>query len=196
MKMRLAEIADIQMGYPFRTAVKPVDGGTLAVVQMKDVDESAGLIPEACLRIQDEPRRYEKHLLQVGDVLLQSRGSKFPSVVFDKPLYAVAALGLIVIRPREKVLPVYLSWLLNQARVREALRAVAQGTYIPFLSKADVEGLNVSLPPLETQQRVVEVDRLRRRERTLQVELLKLTDQYTDALVWKAIASNPRKNLS
>jgi len=160
---------------------------------MKDVDDSAGLIPEACLRIKDEPGRYEKHLLQVGDVLLQSRGSKFPSVVFDKPLHAVAALGLIVVRPGSEVLPAYLSWLLNQPRMREALRAVAQGTYIPFLSKAEVEGLNVSLPPLETQQRVVQLDVLRRRERVLQAELVKLTDQYSDAVVWKAIASNTRK---
>jgi hypothetical protein len=195
MKKRLADIAEIRMGYPFRAAVKRVEGGRLAVVQMKDVDESAGLIPEACLRIQDEPGRYEKHLLQVGDVLLQARGSKFPSVVFDKPLHAVAALGLIVIRPGKEVLPPYLSWLLNQSRVREALRAVAQGTYIPFLSKAYIEGLNVSLPPLDTQQRVVQVETLRRRERALQATLVKLTDQYTDALVWKAIASNPRKIL-
>jgi restriction endonuclease S subunit len=77
--------------------------------------------------------------------------------------------------------------------MREALRAVAQGTYIPFLSKAEVEGLNVSLPPLETQQRVVQLDVLRRRERVLQAELVKLTDQYSDAVVWKAIASNTRK---
>jgi len=196
MKTKLADIAEIQMGYPFRTAVKPVKGGTLAVVQMKDVDESAGLIPEACLRIEDEPGRYEKHLLQVGDVLLQSRGSKFPSVVFDKPLHAVAALGLIVVRPGRQVLPAYLSWLLNQTRVREALRAVAQGTYIPFLSKSEVQALAISLPPLETQHRVVHVETLRRRERALQAELLKLTDLYTDALVWKTITSNPRKNLS
>lgn len=193
MKKRLADIADIRIGYPFRTAIKPIEGGTLAVVQMKDVDESVGLITEGCLRIEDEPERYAKHLLQIGDVLLQSRGSKFPSVVFDKQLRAVAALGLVVIRPGMEVLPAYLNWLLNQSRTREGLRAVAQGTYIPFLSKADIEGLNVLLPPLETQMRVVQIDTLRRRERVLQAELVKLTDQYNDALVWKAIASKPRK---
>ncbi len=193
MTTRLADIAEIRMGYPFRAAVKPVEGGRLAVVQMKDVGESVGLIPEACLRIEDEPRRFDKHLLRVGDVLLQSRGSKFPSVVLDKPLHAVAALGLIVIRPGREVLPAYLSWLLNQSRTREGLRAAAQGTYIPFLSKADIAGLNVSLPALETQRRVVQVDTLRRRERALHAELVKLTDQYTDAVVWKAIVSNPRK---
>jgi hypothetical protein len=196
MKTKLADIAEIRMGYPFRAAVKPIEGGTLAVVQMKDVDESAGLIPEACLRIKDEPERYEKHLLQIDDVLLQSRGSKFPSVVFDKPLHAIATLGLIVIRPGSETLPAYLSWLLNQARVREALRAVARGTYIPFLSKADVEALNVSLPPLDTQKRIVHVDALRRRESALRTGLVTLSDQYTDALVWKAIASNSRKILS
>ena len=192
MMQRLAEIADIRTGFPFRGRVKPVPSGTLAVVQMKDIDDSAGLNPAGCLRITDEPGRYAKHLLQVGDVLLQSRGRKFPAVVFDKPLHGVAALGLMVVRPSNAVVPEYLNWLLNHPRTRDTLRAVAKGTYIPFLSRTDLEALPVSIPGLDIQRRIVAIDQLRRHEQKLAMRLTDLNDQFTDAVVWKAATSTKR----
>jgi hypothetical protein len=193
VKKRLAELADIRTGFPFRKAVEPVAGGTLAVVQMKDVDESAGLNPDACLRINDEAGRYGQHLLCVGDVLLQTRGSKFPAVVFDKPLHAIAALGLVVLRPRPEILPEYLSWLLNHPKTRDALRTVARGSYIPFLSRTELLDLQVSVPTFAIQKRIAAVNVLQRRVRHLQSELIELDARYTDALVWNAATSNSRK---
>jgi hypothetical protein len=192
MMRRLADIADIRAGFPFRGRVEPVPDGTLAVVQMKDVDDSAGLNPAGCLRIVDEPSRYDRHLLEVGDVLLQSRGHKFPAVVFDKPLHGVAALGLMVIRPSGAAIPEYLNWLLNNPRTREAMRAVARGTYVPFLSRANLEELQVLVPALDIQRRIVVIDQLRRQEQKLTTRLSDLNNKFTDALVWKAAASNKR----
>jgi hypothetical protein len=191
MKTRLADIAEVRTGFPFRQAVESVPNGALAVVQMKNIDESAGLNLEACVLIEDDPKRYVQHLLKVGDVLLQSKGSKFPAAVLDKAVHGIAALGLMIIRPRT-VTPEYLQWVLNQPRTRGALRAVARGTYVPFLSRVDVEELQVPLPAIETQHRIVEIDRLRRHEQRLVTRLNELNDVFTDALVWKAAASKPR----
>jgi len=191
VKKRLADIADVRTGFPFRKAVQPVPGGTLAVVQMKDIDESAGLNLSELTLIEDEPKRYEQHLLQAGDILLQSRGNKFPAATLDKPVHGIGALGLMIIRPRT-VAPEFLTWMLNQPRTRDALRAVARGTYVPFISRADLEGLQISVPTVETQKRIVEVDRLRRQEQRLVVQLTELNDKLTNALVWKAVASKTR----
>jgi hypothetical protein len=191
MKTRLADIADVRTGFPFRKAVQAVPNGALAVVQMKDIDESAGLNLDACVRIEDDPKRYEQHLLKMGDVLLQSKGNKFPAGALDKPVHGIAALGLMIIRPR-MVTPDYLQWVLNQPRTRAALRAVARGTYVPFLSRVDVEDLMVPLPAIETQRRIVEIARLRRQEHRLVTRLTELNDVFTDALVWKAAASKRR----
>jgi hypothetical protein len=192
VKTRLADIADIRTGFPFRTKVVPAADGTLAVVQMKDVDESAGLIPEKCVRIEDEPRLYQRHLLELGDVLLQSRGHKFPAVLFDKPLHAVAALGLVVIRPKGSVDSGYLCWVLNHPRIRDALRGVARGTYVPFLARADLEEIQVPVPPRETQGRLVEIDRLRRQEARLVALLADKSELFMDSTVWSAAESNKR----
>jgi hypothetical protein len=194
MKTRLADIADVRTGFPFRKAVQPVQGGTLAVVQMKDIDESAGLNLAELLLIEDDPKRYEQHLLKVGDVLLQSRGSKFPAAVVDKSVHGIAALGLMVIRPHA-IVPEYLKWVLNQPRTREALRGAAQGTYVPFLSRPNVEDTAIPVPAVDIQRRIVEIDRLRGQERRLASQLTELNNQFTDALVWKAAMSKPRSYL-
>jgi restriction endonuclease S subunit len=191
MKVRLADIAEVRTGFPFRKAVQPVPGGTLAVVQMKDIDDSAGLNLEGLTLIEDDAKRYEQHLLNFGDVLLQSRGSKFPAAVVDKPVHGIAALGLIVIRPHA-IVPEYLKWVLNQSRTRDAFRGAARGTYIPFLSRTNVEDAAIPVPAVEIQQRIVEIDRLLSREQRLARHLIELKTQFTDALLWRAATSNSR----
>lgn len=191
MKQRLANVADVRTGFPFRKAVEAAPNGTLAVVQMKDIDDLAGLNLGACVLIEDDPKRYAQHMLKMGDVILQSRGNKFPAAVVDKPVHGIAALGLMVIRPHA-VIPEYLKWIFNQPRTREALRGAAQGTYVPFLSRSAVEDIQIPLPTVETQRRIIEIDRLRIQERRLASKVSELNNQLTDALVWKA-ASNSRK---
>lgn len=186
MWRKLCDVADVRAGYPFRGRVVHVDGANLAVVQMKDVDDVAGLKPDGCLRIRGEDLNTQRHLLQPGDVLIQSRGQKFPAAVVDQPIYGIAALGLYVLRPGGDVLPAYLAWYLNQPRTRAALRAVARGTYIPFLSANDLRESRVPVPAISTQQRIADIEQLRRRERHLADRLRELTDGLVDAATWTA----------
>jgi hypothetical protein len=191
VKRRLADIADIRTGFPFRTAVKPDANGTLAVVQMKDIDELAGLDSQSCVRLMDDPKRFEQHLLRLGDVLLQSRGERFPAALVDKPIHGIAALGLMVIRPRN-VEPEFLTWLLNQPWTREDMRSMSRGTYVPFLTRENLAALTISIPSVDAQHKLVALDRLRRRERQLSARLTLLNDQLIDAIVREAAASNSR----
>ena len=191
MMKRLADIAVVQTGFPFREKVVPDPEGTLAVIQMKDIDDSAGLQLDGCTMINYNDKRYSKHLLNVGDVVIQSRGSKFPAATIDKTILAIAALGLMVIHP-EGISPEYLAWVLNQGRTREALRSVSQGTYVPFISRAALEALQIPVPAMEVQQKLVSIAHLRRREEQLSTQLIALKNQYIDAQVWKAAASKTR----
>ena len=191
MMVRLADIAVVQTGFPFREKVVPDPEGTLAVIQMKDIDDSAGLQLDGCTMITYEEKRYGKHLLNVGDVVIQSRGSKFPAAAIDKPVRGIAALGLMVIHPT-RISSAYLAWVLNQARTREDLRSVSQGTYVPFISRAALEALQLPVPTIEVQEQIVAIAQLRRREEQLSKRLTELKNQYIDAQVWKAATSKTR----
>ncbi|MGE3595795.1 MAG: restriction endonuclease subunit S [Dehalococcoidia bacterium] len=178
MLTRLADVAEVRTGFPFRGKVHDDPTGKLAVVQMKDVSDVGRLDPAACLHIQEESS-HTRHLLRAGDVLLQSRGSKFPAGVVDMPIHGIAALGLHVLRPGPHVKPAYLAWIMNHTTTREALRDMARGSYIPFLSKGDLEELRVPVPDLATQQRIVEILWLRAEERRLHEQREALIDQLT-----------------
>ena len=186
MKLRLADIVDIRTGFPFRGKVIHDPAGTLAVVQMKDVDESAGLSGVGTLRIEDDPKRHRRHLLQRGDVLLQSRGHKFPCTAVDQDIHGIAALGLYVLRPSGAVLPDYLVWVISHPTTRANLQAISRGTYIPFLAKADLDELRVPVPPFAEQHRIAEIARLLRTETRLSVRLQNLRSQLVDATTWRA----------
>lgn len=185
MQSRLADVADVRTGFPFRGKVMDDPSGELAVVQMKDISDAGLLDAGGYLRINEEPA-HGRHLLKQGDVLLQSRGTKFPAGVVDAEVHGIAALGLHVLRPGERVLPAYLAWVMNHPATREALRGIARGSYIPFLSKGDLVDLKIPVPPIQTQRQIVEVARLEREAARLTAQLQTLRDEHSAAVTWRA----------
>lgn len=190
MRQRLAEVADISTGYPFRGKVYPEEGGDVAVVQIKDIDALTGLTVDDTLRLRGAGGKFDKYLLAPGDVLFQARGSRHPVAVVDAPVRGIASLGLHVLRPRAvRVRPAYLAWFLNHPNTQMKLKDSARGSYIPFISKGDLEEFFVSVPSLEVQDRIIAVDKLRRQAASLEAELEQLQQQYVDVVTWRAAAS-------
>jgi Type I restriction modification DNA specificity domain len=183
----LADVADVFTGYPFRGKVNPQLGGDLAVVQIKDVDATAGLRLKNLLMLRDEGGKYARYLLEAGDVLFQSRGSQHPVAIVRDGLHGIAALGLHIIRPKKKYLrPEYLAWYMNHPNTQERLKDAARGSYIPFVAKGDLAAFKVPIPPLDVQDRIGRIDQLRRQEQQLTSRLNELMQEQTDAATWVA----------
>lgn len=193
MWKRLGDVAEVLTGYPFRGKVMPDDNGELAVMQIKDLTADGGLDLDGALRIRDEPT-YRRHLLRASDILLQSRGSTNRASVFEGTVHAIAALGLIVIRPDPTaVRPGFLLWYLSHPKTQDRLRDLARGSTVPFIAKADTADFTVPTPPLAVQEQVIAVDRLRQQERALATDLDRVRTHYIDSLMWQAAASGPTK---
>jgi hypothetical protein len=192
----LGTIAEVSTGYPFRTRVEPEEGGDLILVQIRDLDGAEGFTTAGTIMLRSDHGKYQRYLLEAGDLLFQSRGSRHPAVMIKAGTRGVAAPGLHVIRPHTaQVLPEYLAWWLNhptsQLRIREDL---ARGSYVPFVSKRDLERLQVPVPSLSTQKQIVEVDALHRTELRLCARLEKLTQQLVDAATLTAAMSKGKRN--
>ena len=187
MWVPLGGVARISTGYPFRRTVEAEEGGDIVLIQIKDVDSTEGVSKSGTIVLRSEGGKYEKHLLQEGDVLFQSRGSRHPVAVVEGGVRGMAATGLLVIRPdHRRVMPSYLAWWLNHPQSQAKLTGVARGTYIPFISKGELDAFLVALPPLAVQARIVEVDRLRRVEQGLEAQLEQLNQQLVHAATWMA----------
>lgn len=184
----LGEVARVSTGYPFRRKVEAEEGGDIVLIQIKDVDSTEGVSEAGTIVLRSEDGKYEKHLLQEGDLLFQSRGSRHPVAVVAGGVRGIAATGLHVIRPDvQRVRSHYLAWWLNHPQSQAKLtRDLARGTYIPFISAGDLVAFQVPLPPLAVQARIVEVDRLQRFEQKLGAQLKQLNQQLVDAATWAA----------
>lgn len=111
----------------------------------------------------------EHHFLRSGDVLIVGRGARRTAfLVEDPPPRTVADRTFFVARPDpDQVIPAFLAWYLNERRAQHYLQSHSRGTSIEAIKKSALERLPVKLPPLDTQDRIAEIQSLVRRERKL-----------------------------
>jgi hypothetical protein len=169
----LKTVAEIQIGYPFRGRIEFDPCGTVPVVQLRnfDADFHLGSSPILCVK---QLAGAERYALRAGQVLFASKGERnFACAVTNELVGAIPASYFFVLRPRTTTfLPEYLAWYINQPAARTFLRSQAQrGTYMPVIPKSVFETLPISVPPIETQQAIVALDRLQRREKMLTQQL-------------------------
>jgi restriction endonuclease S subunit len=196
MMIPLGEVASVSTAYPFRRKVETEEGGDVAVIQMRNVDVDNAEGKSGPILLRGDGGKYDRYLLREGDLLFQSRGARYPVTVVRAGVHGIAANGLHVIRPAHaRLLPEYLAWWLNHPVSQGRLaKDVARGTYIPFVSKRDLEAFLVPLPAAEIQAQIVAVDSLRRRERDLRERLDTLTRQLVDdATFAAAVRTKPGK---
>lgn len=172
MNTPLIDIAEVRMGYSFRSRLETDAEGDVAVIQMKDIDDTNLLHPEGLARIQ-MPDLKDRHLVQEGDLLFRSRGMTNSAALVGGGLgRAVLAAPMLLIRPKAEIVePVYLQWFINHPATRAVLAGQAAGTAVKMIGKGVLDDLVVALPPLEKQRLIVEVAQLASREAALLEEL-------------------------
>lgn len=186
MWMVVADVAAFVGTFPFRGAVRNEPGGNIAVVQLKDASRLDGELGPAVPRVSNHDRRYDRYLLQPGDVLVQARG-RHPAGIVELRDAAIAAPGLHTLRadPR-RLTPAYLSWVLSHPKTQATIASVAQGTHAPFLSKQGLIELRIPVPPLSVQHQITDVIRTREHERRLATQLAAAQDALVDGKTWAA----------
>lgn len=164
--MKLGDIADVRMGYPFRSRLEHDPAGDVAVIQMKDIDDANLLHTEDAIKIS-LPEGKGHHLIQEGDLVFRSRGrSNSVALVAADIGEAVLAAPMLLIRPR-KVLPAYLHWFINLPATQANLAVLAEGTSVRMISKEALLDMDVPVPSMSRQRRIVDVARLAQREQAL-----------------------------
>lgn len=184
MKTLIKYITNIQTGL----FAKPAGIGELVYLQSKHFDEYGQL--HSVLH-PDLPAEgiSEKHLLRDGDVLFAAKGTKNFAAVFEnhnEP--SVASTSFFVIRLTDnKVLPQFLTWFLNNPTTQTLLKAQAIGTSIPSISKQVLENLEIPVPDIKTQKAIIEISKLRNREKSLKQQIETLRERQIQQQIINAI---------
>jgi type I restriction enzyme S subunit len=143
---------------------EPVKEGNTFVIRVSDIKEG-GIIDYSEVPIRwVDPQKLKKIQLQEGDLLVvKSSGSKTriisgrtaifenkPSIVFCPSNF------LLTLRPnKEKVLPKWLWLYLNGGEAKKFVEKIIGATTYPNIRPADYLNLEIPLPPLEIQKRIV-----------------------------------------
>jgi hypothetical protein len=154
MKVKLKNIATVQMGYSFRSRLDVIGGGETAVIQMKDLLDDNTVDCRNLVKIDMEAVK-DHHLAKKGDLIFRSRGLlKTSAILLDDPGKAVVAAPLLRIRitSPDRILPEYLNWYISQRDAQVFFNSSAKGTLQKMISKQAIEELEISLPSLAKQR--------------------------------------------
>jgi len=176
LKAALSHIATIQAG----VFAQPEKQGDIFYLQAKHFNEEGSLnqllYPE--LKVS---RKIEKFLLQDGDILFAAKGAKNFAVVYQYKFGpAVASQTFLVARLnrdfRSVILPEYLAWFINNPQSLNKLKAAATGTSIQLISSSVFKDMEVDVPSIEKQRKILKIYELRAKEINLQMQVQALRE--------------------
>lgn len=169
MNYKIKNIAEIQMGYSFRARIEQDSDGDVAVVQMKDLaDDNTVNLGDVAKTVMPDVK--EHHFLKEGDLIFRSRGLLSTSAIYLGGVErAVVAAPLIRIRVSDtgKVLPEYLNWYIAQKDAQVFFSSRGQGTSHRMIDVETIGDLQIPLPTLDVQRKIVELADLACREKII-----------------------------
>lgn len=183
----LGDIAEVRTGFTFREKIEELSkGGNAHVAQIKDVRGTLEAINTTALRAHQLPKiewqGKDKAFVRPGTVLLPSRGAKggyfrasylVPDSKTELPV--VVTSQFLVIIPKPGVLPEFVCWSLNRPEMQHMLSegAGSQGTSLVMLSTKMAKAIELAVPDITIQQKIVHLNELWEKEQQLSQNLLK-----------------------
>jgi hypothetical protein len=200
---RLSSIADIRMGVTLRgrDATRPVPSGSYRLIQIGDISPEGTLRNEDLLRIEPNGPVNKGLLLRPGDVLFPNRGTRTTALAYSlaEPRTIAGAQFFVLRADTERVQPEYLAWFLRSEEAARHFALRRKGSYIQTIQRGDLAELEVPLPPLPVQHKIVEATELATTERKLTHRLADsrwtLVSEQLLRAAWNSSRAKPGKNL-
>lgn len=165
-KRQLREIANISSGYPFRTRIAPANGGNVAVVQIKNLNESASVDWANAVKTF-LPGKRKADWLRDGDILFAARGTRnLAWCLQDVPERAVSSPHFFTIRLHDSMADArFVAWYMNQAPAQKYLAVSGSGAVVNNIKRDVLERTTLIIPPPAAQREIVALDQTLRHER-------------------------------
>ncbi|CAA6603841.1 conserved hypothetical protein [Rhodospirillaceae bacterium LM-1] len=169
--MRIHDACTIHSGFTARGKLEPVEFGGVPTIQLRDISVEGVVDPDRLARAPLEGVA-DRYLVRAGDVLFRSRGERTTACALDERFVepAVAVLPILVLRPkRDVVLPEYLAWAINQPAAQRHFDETSYGTNIRMVPRSSLDDLELDIPDIATQEKIIAIDALAGREQELSI---------------------------
>ncbi len=174
---KLSDLGVLRSGVHLRGPADAQPAGRQFVIQLGDVRD--GEVNFDRVIRMDLERARSKDYLAPGDILLRSRGASHGAAVIPGcPDETLAAAPLYVLRLKRSVVdPEFVAWYINRPSTQSRLVAQARGTHIPTVSLEMFAALEVVLPRLAEQRRILVMEGLFQDEKELTTKYLEQRGQ-------------------
>ncbi len=135
-----------------------------------------------------------RYLTEYNDIVMRSSEPFSASVIEQNAENLIVTSNLYVLKEiSEKVLPEYLCIYLNSKQaMRQLVRHVSQST-ISTISIKTIAELDVIIPTIETQQRIIDISNTAHKEIELLEELLNAKQVLSNSVIESLISDKEKK---
>lgn len=147
----LKDVCDISFGYHAPSS----SAGGIPYLQIRHFNED-GHLADQPLEMIDLDDKSIAHLIQEGDVLFVGKGNRLFAWQYDSSLGPlVASSTFFVLRPdKTKILPSYLTTILNTSAIKAQLQQLGAGTNIFSIRKSELGAVELPIPTIDRQEKI------------------------------------------
>jgi len=165
-KEKLKNISEIRFGLNAKTN----DREGILCLQGKDIEENR--IEFKGKIFVDPAKCTTKDYLKPGNVLFSAKGNRHVAAVWNRKEKAVATSTFLILSVNEnEILPEYLAWYINQPKTQNYLKQIKKGGTISVVSKKEINDMDVNIPSMESQKKIIRIVNLENREQEILEEI-------------------------
>lgn len=195
--MALEALGDVRGGYLAKAkAARPgEEAKACRALQAGDLNPD-GSVTWPALKWVVPAGSWERAVVGEGDVLVPLRSTRVSATVArGVPERTIAVGHWAVITTRADVLPEYLVWLLGHPKTARQTRHKEVGSKLPFVPLSAMRSLELEIPALELQQRIVEVATLHQAMVELEHQLTEAREHYINAITQAALERSAQSTI-
>lgn len=187
---KVAECAEVLPGFALKARAEHEPEGAYQVVMAKHLSDCMPYryLDEHELRMTPagSPENYR---VQKGDVLFISRGVRNCAAVIESvPEKTIASATFYILRTHPVIDPAYLAWCLNQSPAQAQIGQIRTGAGTPIVQRNVLGDIQIPVPSVKEQQRIVALGALMAAELDIRKKLLEATETYQRMVGQKIIA--------
>ena len=168
----------IQIGFQAKRKIQVAPEAPYCLIQAKDIDDAHTIIFDGFDRFQPD-RAPDKYFVNKNDIIFQARGSSHFASFVSKEIYNTLASGsfFIITVQSDMILPQYLCWWMNQSKSQAYFNCRAKGSDISFVSKKELAKLEVPVPDIRIQEKIIRTMAAWGQEKALLARRIELKDK-------------------
>jgi restriction endonuclease S subunit len=184
LRVKLKEIAKLDVGLAFRSAPKTALNGNISVIQMKDLGGDNIVNFDNLIKInQDNPK--EQYLAKKDNLIVRSRGLNNKVSIIDQDCdNIIVSAPLFILRIiSTDILPEYLFFYLNQKSSQDYLAKCAKGSVVKMIGREDIENLPIKIPSLDQQKAIGRIANMINREKVILDQIKQKRELYVGSIL-------------